>query len=63
MHPKHRDTRRRAAHLRDRAHSLANAAQREPFPDRRRHLLDLAASYLRAAQDMAPAPTGQPIVG
>jgi len=33
---------------------LRQEAEREPYEDGRRHLLDLAAQYQRAADEMAP---------
>jgi hypothetical protein len=48
---------RRAAQWRNRARELTVAAEREPKS--RRHLLDQAASYERAADEMAPLPSGQ----
>jgi hypothetical protein len=53
---------RRAARYRSRAHSLTENAQREPFQDRRRYMLDVAASYRRAADQMAPPPQEKTLV-
>ena len=53
-----RASHRRAAVYRNRARNLTEIADREPFEDRRRHMLDVAASYQRAADLMAP-PSGQ----
>ena len=47
---------RRAAVYRARAHELGEAAAREWQEDRRRHMLDQAATFQRAADQMAPAP-------
>ena len=47
----------RAATYRRHARELADAAQQENrFNDRRRHLLDLATTYRRAADRLAPQP-------
>jgi hypothetical protein len=51
-----RTAHRRAAVYRNCAHNIAESAQREPFDDRRRHMLDLAETYWRAANQMAPEP-------
>ena len=46
----------RAGAYRRRAKELATASQQEGrYEDRRRHLLDLAATYQRAADQLAPA--------
>jgi|RhiMetdeSRZDD1v2_1073273.scaffolds.fasta_scaffold473642_3 hypothetical protein len=52
-----RHAHRRAGAYRHRAHQLTDTAAREPHEDRRRHLLELAAQYQRAADALA-APSG-----
>jgi hypothetical protein len=50
---------RRAAEYRRHADELAEFARREADRDRRRHLLDLALSYLRSADAIAPRPPAE----
>lgn len=47
---------RRAALYRNRARELGESAARETFADRRKFMLDLAATYTRVANAMAPPP-------
>jgi hypothetical protein len=47
---------RRAGAFRHRAHQLTEQATREWREDRRRHLLELAATYQRTAGALAPPP-------
>jgi hypothetical protein len=47
---------RRAGAFRHRAHQLTEQATREWREDRRRHLLELAATYQRTADALAPPP-------
>jgi hypothetical protein len=51
---------RRAAVYRHRARELAETAAREWHEDRRRHLLDQAATFQRAAEQMDPQPPAEP---
>jgi len=44
---------RRAGAYRQRAHQLRETAARETHEDRRRHMLELAAQYQRAADTLA----------
>jgi hypothetical protein len=46
-----RDTHRRAAIYRSRAHGLAESAQREPFEDRRRHIRSRGDVPMRCRSD------------
>jgi hypothetical protein len=59
-----RESHRRANIYRSHAHALTEAAAREHerrFQDRRKYLLELAASYRRAANQLAPeSPTPIP---
>ena len=48
-----RHAHRRAGAYRHRAHQLTDTAAREPHEDRRRHMLELAAQYQRAADTLA----------
>jgi hypothetical protein len=48
--------RRRAGMYRHRAHELAERAKEIPGEDDRRHMLELAATYERTADSLAPAP-------
>jgi hypothetical protein len=58
---KDRSARRRANTFRRHALELAQKAEQElRFEDRRRHLLNLSASYQRAADELAPAPPAAP---
>jgi hypothetical protein len=47
---------RRADNFRRHAHELGEAAERERDDSRRQHMLDLAATYQRAADQMVPPP-------
>ena len=48
--------RRRAGMYRHRARELAERAKEIPGEDDRRHMLELAATYERTADSLAPAP-------
>ena len=54
---------RRASIYRQRARQLAEAATREPREIERRHLLGLAATYQRIADDLASENSGGAIKG
>jgi hypothetical protein len=51
---------RRASIYHQRARQLAEAAVREPREDRRRYMLELVATYERAAYQLVPSPPPSP---
>jgi hypothetical protein len=51
---------RRADQYRQHAQELAQASRRAERMEDRRHLIDLASTYMRAADAIAPLPPAEP---